>query len=87
MFLFQHFFFGAAGTAAFLTADLFPFLLLGGLLPQDLSFHFFSQKAARQKPIDRLRAVLLAFHHKTGGPVEKLNAGRCFIDVLAARAA
>ena len=87
MFFLEHIFFGAAGPAAFLTPDLFPFLLLIRPFPKNLRFDFIGQNATGEESISRLGSVLLALDPYACWPVDELNAGRRFIDVLAAGSA
>jgi hypothetical protein len=75
---------GAPRALSFLPANSGDFLFLGGLSSSELGFELVQQDSPGEKTIKRLRALLLALHANTGRPVMKNNAGRYFINFLAA---
>lgn len=84
MFRAQHFLFCPLTSFSFLPAEFFDLCLFfreESFLP---TFNFIQQKPARQVAIQGLRSLPLTFYGQAGRDVEKMNAGRCFIDFLSA---
>jgi hypothetical protein len=75
---------GAPGALSFLPANSGDPLLFGGFSAFELGLEFIEQHSPGEKTIKRLRPLLLALHANTGRPVMKNNAGRYFINILAA---
>jgi len=83
----ENFFFGALGTAAFLAADFFAFLLGFGGGTGELALDFLEEQASGEEAVERLRAFALHFHFEAGGQVFEIHARGDFVYVLAAGAA
>ena len=50
------------------------------------SFDSVEEQPAGEKPVQRLRALLLAFYRKAGGQMDEIDAGRGLVDLLTAGA-
>jgi hypothetical protein len=82
----EHAHFGALRALALLPANLFDALGCGACGTALLGVDLIEQEPARQKAIERLGALLLAFDPDPCGSVVQHDAGRHFIYVLAAGA-
>jgi len=71
----EHAHFGTVGSLAFLPADFFNPLRLCAGGAAALSVDLVKQQPARQKAIERLRALLLAFNPDTCRPMMEHNTG------------
>ena len=83
-FLSKHFFFGAAAAPSFLAADLLNTRSLGLDESFFSLFDLIEQETAGQEPIESLLPGFLAFDLYPGRTVQEHDAGRGFVDVLAA---
>src|SRR3989338_10460729 len=80
----EHLVLGALGAPVLLTADLGDALGFGAGGAQPLRFQPTEEDAARKKPVQGLRALLLTAHLEAARAVAQDNAGRDLVDVLPA---
>jgi hypothetical protein len=76
----------APRASSLLPANSRDFLLLGRFGASQLRFDFVQQDSARQETIERLRALLLAFHPNARGPVMQHDTAGSLVDLLPAGA-
>jgi len=83
VFVLQHFIFRAARTPALLSTDFFLPLLFLCFSFQDSGLKEVQESATGQISVDGLRTIVLAFYEEASRPMQQLNAGGSFVDVLA----
>ena len=80
----QHLLLRTAGAASLLTLDLLDALLFLALFAKDHILYLFNKDAPGKKPVESLRALLLALDLNTRWYVFQVYAGGHLVDILTA---